>query len=705
MPNQFVSKTSYRVYKTNDAKTLIENPARLDINGAEPTTMLSITDTGITVGDKTAIFPASANAIIFTQEIMGLIGIIELSFGKYLLAITSRKLAATLQTHKIWKITGVVAIPIGAGKPVDISALPDKDLGKHAVDQEILKSIKEIFHSGRLYYSNTYDVTHSIQHNYFSKAVKPTSTIVDDRYFFNQNLQKELIKANNAENDTSPWITKIIAGFAGTIDVDLKEADNKAITYQVLLISRINHRRLGTRYVRRGLDYEGNVANNVEMEQIVLNQDFLKDKSISSYVQLRGSVPSIWGQDLDLSYRPRLVLADIKDDSVWKPIKTHYHDLKHQYIGERGFQAGMDNGTVVCVNLLNDDGFEGPLTNIYENSVKKFGDSKIKYENFAMNKFCKNGNFDKIEILKDRVHLPLINSGWFIAEGDLPSLQSAGTLRVSKIQTGLARVSCLDSLDRTNLTCSIFARYMLPYQVQGISPGLPSVQVLPATGVAPSEVRDTVSTTRKALEGCYTNLTCLWADSGDSISLMYAGTGALKADVTRSGKRQIQGLYNDGMNSLTRYYLNNFTHGHLQDTYDLLTGKLTVAKIIELAEVEGPKRAKRIKSPLVQRNNFPGNILPASVLNIVEPVYFNAREYLENSKVAQKEKRVVDRVLTVMKEVAPEKINTIFELIWAMYIFFWIFLITKLLKIQGQTVVDTPKLTKEIAELKAIEKK
>ena len=98
----------------------------------------------------------------------------------------------------------------------------------------------------------------------------------------------------------------------------------------------------------------------------------------------------------------------------------------------------------------------------------------------------------------------------------------------------------------------------MPYQVQSIAPGLPAVQVLPSTGVGANEVRDPVSSQRKALESGYPLLTNMWADSGDSISLMYAGTGALKADVTRTGKRQVfQGSYADGVNSLTRYFLNN----------------------------------------------------------------------------------------------------------------------------------------------------
>jgi hypothetical protein len=329
-----------------------------------------------------------------------------------------------------------------------------------------------MINSGRLFYSTSYDLTHSLQHNYFSKAVKPNSTIVDDRYFFNEHLQSALTQVNQENNDTSPWICKLIAGFVGTVDMDHKDDDGTSRTYQAVLMSRLNHRRLGTRYTRRGLDSEGNAANNVEMEQIVFNHDFTEDQSISSYVQLRGSVPSVWGQDLDMSYRPRLILADTNKESVWSPIRNHYQDLKHQYIGERQFQQGMDNGQVVCVNLLDDTGFEGPLTEIYENTVKRFSDPKIKYESFPMNKWCKKMNFTNMEILVDRVRLPLVNSGWFVAEGEVPSFHSVGTLRCSKIQTGVARVSCLDSLDRTNLTCSIFARYIIPYQVQSISPGL-----------------------------------------------------------------------------------------------------------------------------------------------------------------------------------------------------------------------------------------
>ncbi len=117
------------------------------------------------------------------------------------------------------------------------TALDREELGKFKVDQEILASIKNIIHSGRLYYSLTYDLTHSLQHNYFSKVCdsknplltifnkngKPSATVVDNRYFFNEFLLKSLTLASSSENDTSPWISKIIAGFAGIIEMDSKD--------------------------------------------------------------------------------------------------------------------------------------------------------------------------------------------------------------------------------------------------------------------------------------------------------------------------------------------------------------------------------------------------------------------------------------------------------------------------------------------------
>ena len=56
----------------------------------------------------------------------------------------------------------------------------------------------------------------------------------------------------------------------------------------------------------------------------------------------------------------------------------------------------------------------------------------------------------------------------------------------------------------------------------------------------------------------------VWADNADYCSIQYAGTGALKTDFTRTGKRTKFGMLKDGYNSAIRYYKNNFTDGFRQ---------------------------------------------------------------------------------------------------------------------------------------------
>ena len=66
----------------------------------------------------------------------------------------------------------------------------------------------------------------------------------------------------------------------------------------------------------------------------------------------------------------------------------------------------------------------------------------------------------------------------------------------------------------------------------------------------------------------------IWADHGDGISLPYSGTGAMKSDFVRTGKRTIEGNLKDGIISLTRFYINNFRDGYFQDCNDYFLGLL-----------------------------------------------------------------------------------------------------------------------------------
>ena len=56
--------------------------------------------------------------------------------------------------------------------------------------------------------------------------------------------------------------------------------------------------------------------------------------------------------------------------------------------------------------------------------------------------------------------------------------------------------------------------------------------------------------------------------------MLYAGTGALKVDFTRNGKRSKAGEIEDGKRSVSRYFINNFYDSYNQNALDMVLGKI-----------------------------------------------------------------------------------------------------------------------------------
>lgn len=79
----------------------------------------------------------------------------------------------------------------------------------------------------------------------------------------------------------------------------------------------------------------------------------------------------------------------------------------------------------------------------------------------------------------------------------------------------------------------------------------------------------------------------IWTLHADCISVLYSGTGALKTDFTRTGKRTKAGALEDGRRSVTRYFLNNFSDPYKQNSLDLTLGKISVNSLPGLKGDEG----------------------------------------------------------------------------------------------------------------------
>ena len=67
------------------------------------------------------------------------------------------------------------------------------------------------------------------------------------------------------------------------------------------------------RYLKRGVNDRGHVANDVETEQIVLDEEAGSCKGkMSSVVQMRGSIPLFWSQEASkFSPKPDIICKNI----------------------------------------------------------------------------------------------------------------------------------------------------------------------------------------------------------------------------------------------------------------------------------------------------------------------------------------------------------------------------------------------------------
>ncbi|XP_013169730.1 PREDICTED: phosphatidylinositide phosphatase SAC1 [Papilio xuthus] len=370
-----------------------------------------------------------------------------------------------------------------------------------------------------IYFSYGYDLTHTMQrlHSVASDFHKMSlASRADARFLWNGHLLKDF-----AHQQFERFALPVIQGFVAI--------NNVTVNGHQLMWSLVSRRcvdRAGTRFFMRGADAQGNVANFVETEQIIE-----RGGEKSSFVQTRGSIPLFWSQYPDLKYKPAMVLS--AEDHV-AAYTRHMRDQMQRY------------GNQVLVNLIDQHGKEESLERGYRAAVASAALPGVRYEPFDFHAECRGMRYDRLTVLMDRIAHEQTEFGYFLSRG--------GTVLLR--QTGVFRTNCVDCLDRTNVVQSLLARRQMEA----------ALRLLAVT---------TSDNQHPHLDRLFSTI---WADHADMISCQYSGTGALKTDFTRTGKRTRMGALRDGINSLTRYYKNNFSDGFRQDSIDLILGKYTVSE-------------------------------------------------------------------------------------------------------------------------------
>ncbi|KVH94805.1 hypothetical protein Ccrd_003129 [Cynara cardunculus var. scolymus] len=434
--------------------------------------------------------------------VFGVAGTIRLLSGTYILVITSHKDVGTYLGFPIFRVMSMKFLSCNR----DLRNLTNQQKKDEAYFQTLLKIVEE---TPGLYYSYETDITLNLQRRCKMAdgwMSKPIWKQADPRFVWNRNILEELIE------------NKVRLSF------QMGRLKLNNLTSTITLISRRCARRLGTRMWRRGANLEGDTANFIETEQLLEYEGFR-----SSFLQVRGSIPLLWEQIVDLSYKPRLAVIEHEDTSM--VVKRHFHDLLQRY------------GDTIAVDLTDKHGNEGHLNLAFATEMEKLPD--VRYVSFDFHQRCGNANFDSLKLLYDEIAEDFEKQGYFLqnTEGELLAEQK-----------GIIRSNCIDCLDRTN---SYLARISLNQQLQRMCALAPSESITTFTDHEDFEI--------------FRNL---WVDQGDEISLEYSGTNALKGDIVRYGKQTVSGLIKDGISALSRYYLNNFQDG---DAIDLISGNYTVS--------------------------------------------------------------------------------------------------------------------------------
>ncbi|KAI1285280.1 Phosphatidylinositol-3-phosphatase SAC1 [Halotydeus destructor] len=487
------------------------------------------------------------------KVVRGIVGIIRLIAGPYLILITESEEVGTIYGQKVFKVLETEIISYSR----TTLHLTEEQL---QFNSTYLSMVKTVLNTQNFYYCSNYDLSHSLQRLFGAGPEFLSQSLfdrADQRFLWNRSLMTEF----DSRPELKKYCLPLIHGF---VSIENVAVNNKS--FKLILISRRNVRRAGCRLLIRGLDANGDPANYVETEQIVEHNGHC-----SSFVQVRGSIPIYWSQMPTLMYKPKPVPTP--NQNHLEGFKKHMESLIQHY------------GPVIMLNLIDQKGDEDVMEKKIAEIVKQYNSPAVRYEAFDFHHECRKMRWDRLSILMDRISKEQDEYKYFLLSPERA---------VMSLQEGIFRTNCIDSLDRTNVVQGLLAKRSLEAQLKKLG--------VISDGEKIENHND--------FEFRYRNV---WADNADVCSVQYSGTGALKTDFTRTGKRTHLGALRDGKNSVMRYYKNNFADGFRQDAIDLFLGNYRVD------ENEG----KLLPCPLFEKKDWKYLALPVILLGSIAMFFFS----------------------------------------------------------------------------------
>ncbi|KAL8488168.1 hypothetical protein ACS0TY_024452 [Phlomoides rotata] len=521
----------------------------------------------------------------FVTTCYGIVGFIKFLGPYYMLLITKRKQIGVICGHNVYAIAKCEIIPL-PNSAVTASMVYYKNENRYKKLLCMVDLTKDF------YFSYSYHVMRSLQKNMCENATGPV--LYETMFVWNEFLTRGI--RNILQN--TMWTVALVYGFFKQATLSISGRDLK-----LTLIARRSRHYAGTRYLKRGVNEKGRVANDVETEQILI-EDVPEGlpMQISSVVQNRGSIPLFWSQETSrLNIKPDIILS--KRDQTYEATRLHFENLAMRY-----------GNPVIILNLIKTNEKkprESILRTEFANAIEVINkdlseENRLKFLHWDLHKHSRSKATNVLLLLGKVAAYALTLTGFFycqatpemLPEGHLkwPSFQnfiapgmptsshihtdsekhnddetedsdnsdrkSSGGSSMAKsnpsvkppmIQKGVLRTNCIDCLDRTNVAQYAYGLAALGNQ-------------LCALGITTSTKMDLDDPLAEELMGFYERM-------GDTLAHQYGGSAAHnKIFSERRGQWKAATQSQEFFRTLQRYYSNAYMDAEKQNAINVFLG-------------------------------------------------------------------------------------------------------------------------------------
>ena len=503
-------------------------------------------------------------------NIYGIFGFIKFFLGYYIILINQQKSIGKINKHIINKIEDLRYIPLFFSKEI-------KNENEYNLELEYLSIFKSMDCLNQMYYSYSYNLTKTLQRNYIenlkkeiitksftiknnnssnsnsnkNKQKNPLKEVTSDYFLFNYYHQKEFYPILKNKN----WCLFIIFGFFCQNCTEIY-----GFRFLITVIARRNRNYAGTRYLKRGINDDGNVANDVETEQILeeISISCSNFPIISSFVHIRGSVPIFWYQEQNsILPKPEINLnySDIKFDAT----KRHFENIFKRY-GKPCLVCNLTkkNEKKKRQETLLNEWYENALNYINENLND---DEKIIYNHYDLKILRKDPKFYKKYCDESCKLIRKTNLFCFLPYDTNNYMLS--------LQNGVIRSNCVDCLDRTSVYQQIIGTAVMVIQLRFCK----------IKSVKPENEYDNI----------YGILTQLYKQMGNELSFQYGGSLAHKQNIKdekNSKFNKLVGKVYEFVTTTKRYFNNTYNDQKKQNAYNLFLGKYKIDRDKDKNQIE-----------------------------------------------------------------------------------------------------------------------